>query len=117
MELGTAILCSSAIFATVFGIVAIVFKLINSRRGNNNIGKRIGILEKAVGNPGDLGALEARMDGMEKKMTGVRYTDTCDERFDRLKSDIKSLKTATDLGFKNVSTQISELRKRFNSQG
>jgi len=97
MELGTAILCSSAIFATVFGIVAIVFKFKKSNPGN----------------PGN-SSVEKRLNAMDEKFKTVRYGDTCDEIVKRLEGLFKMLKGTVDTGFKNMNKQFDEIRKGLN---
>lgn len=94
MELGTAIICSSAIFATVFGIVTIVFRL----KKNN------------PGNPGN-SVVNKRLDAMNKKFGEMRKEETCDEIVKRIEGTFGTLEKTMEIGFGNINTQLIEIRK------
>ena len=104
--LGTAIICSSAIFAMVFGIVAIVFKLINSRRDSGSNPGSNSSTEKRFS------AVDKKFEGVDKKFDSVRWGDTCDQIVKRIEGTQVMLKEMVENGFKNVSTQLEKIEKK-----
>jgi len=97
--LGTAIICSSAIFAIIFGIVAIVFKLINSRRDSGS-------------NPGQNSSTEKRFSAINEKFKDVRWKDSCEEIVKRIEGTQVGLKETMENGFTNVVKQLDEIKRK-----
>ena len=98
--LGTAIICSSAIFAIIFGIVAIVFKLINSRRNPCSL------------NPGQNSSTEKRFSAINEKFKDVRWKDSCEEIVKRIEGTQVGLKETMENGFTNVVKQLDEIKRK-----
>ena len=98
--LGTSIICSSAIFAIIFGIVAVIFKLIDSRKNPGSP------------NPGQNSSAEKRFSAINEKFKDVRWKDSCEEIVKRIEGTQVGLKETMENGFKNVSKQLDEIKRK-----
>ena len=97
MDIGTGIVVGCAIISAVIAIIAILFRIFPAKKNN-------------PGNPGN-SSIEKRLNAMDEKFKTVRYGDTCDEIVKRLEGLFKMLKGTVDSGFKNMNTQLGEIRK------